>query len=412
MKEQTSDPNEEFEVINVDSNIVFDELTEAKENGYLTVSEQGSARSGKTYNTMIWLVLQCLANDGMTVSVVRATMPALRGSVFRDFLEIVDKLDVYDRKALNKSEMTYTFPNGSWMEFFSVDNEQKLRGRKRRILYVNEANEISALEFQQLQFRTTEFTVIDYNPSFSDEHWICTDLNNDPRTYHFITTFRDNPFLEKRVIEEIEALKDKNQSLWRVYGLGLQAIIEGLIFPNVETIDEFPERCKRQWLGVDYGFTNDPTAIIRVGVDGDNVYLDELCYKTQMLTRDIISELRYANKTSKRFFKIISESADPRMIQEIAMAGLDIHPVKKYPGSVEAGILFLQEKKLHITKASFNLRKEQRNYTYRQDKDGKWLNQPIDAFNHAWDAVRYVMMNELMGRNKNPLSINQIAEIL
>lgn len=411
-KAKQNDIEVEDDEVVIEANIVFDEIGQAKDDGFLTVSEQGSARSGKTYNTMIWLVLQCLSVDGMTVSVVRATMPALKGSVFRDFIEIIDKLGVYDRKALNKSEMVYTFPNGSWMEFFSVDNEQKLRGRKRRILYVNEANEVSALEFQQLQFRTTEFTIIDYNPSFSEEHWICTDLNSDPHTYHFITTYKDNPFLEERVVSEIEALKDKNPSLWRVYGLGLQAIIEGLIFPNVEIIDEFPERCKRQFLGVDYGFTNDPTAIVRVGVDGDNIYLEECCYQTQMLTRDIVAELRYQNKLKKRFYKVISESADPRMIQEIAMANIDIHPVKKYPGSVEAGILFLQGKKIHITKGSYNLRKEQRNYTYRQDKDGHWFNQPIDAFNHCWDAVRYVCMNELMGKNKNPISVEQMAEMI
>ena len=348
----------------------------------------------------------------MTVSVVRATMPALKGSVFRDFREIIGRMDAYDRRCLNKSEMIYTFPNGSGIEFFSVDNEQKLRGRKRRILYVNEANEVSQLEFQQLQFRTTEFTIIDYNPSFSEDHWICTDLNNDPTTYHFITTYRDNTFLEQRIINEIESLKEKNPSLWRVYGLGLQAIVEGLIFPKVEIVDDFPKQVKRQWIGVDFGYSNDPTAIVRVGMDGSDLYLDEECYRTEMVTRDIVGELKRINATQKRYFKIISESADPRLIQEIAMAGLDIHPVRKYPGSVDAGILFMQGQKLHITRRSLNFRKEQRNYTYRQDKDGHWINEPVDAFNHCWDAARYVGMNEVMGTKGHALSTQQIADIV
>ena len=396
----------------IESNVVYRELEMAKGSGFLTVSEQGSARSGKTYNTMLWLIVKCIQNPGTTVSVVRATMPALKGSVFRDFKEIIGRLDAYDRKCLNKSEMIYTFPNGSWIEFFSVDNEQKLRGRKRRILYVNEANEVSQLEFQQLQFRTTEFTVIDYNPSFSEDHWICTDLNNDPTTYHFITTYRDNTFLEQRIINEIESLKEKNPSLWRVYGLGLQAIVEGLIFPKVEIVDDFPKQVKRQWIGVDFGYSNDPTAIVRVGMDGSDLYLDEECYRTEMVTRDIVSELKRINATQKRYFKIISESADPRLIQEIAMAGLDIHPVRKYPGSVDAGILFMQGQKLHITRRSLNFRKEQRNYTYRQDKDGHWINEPVDAFNHCWDAARYVVMNEVMGTKGHALSTQQIADIV
>lgn len=396
----------------IESNVVYRELEMAKGSGFLTVSEQGSARSGKTYNTMLWLIVKCIQNPGMTVSVVRATMPALKGSVFRDFREIIGRMDAYDRRCLNKSEMIYTFPNGSWIEFFSVDNEQKLRGRKRRILYVNEANEVSQLEFQQLQFRTTEFTVIDYNPSFSEDHWICTDLNNDPTTYHFITTYRDNTFLEQRIINEIESLKEKNPSLWRVYGLGLQAIVEGLIFPTVEIVDDFPKQVKRQWIGVDFGYSNDPTAIVRVGMDGSDLYLDEECYRTEMVTRDIVGELKRINATQKRYFKIISESADPRLIQEIAMAGLDIHPVRKYPGSVDAGILFMQGQKLHITRRSLNFRKEQRNYTYRQDKDGHWINEPVDAFNHCWDAARYVVMNEVMGTKGHALSTQQIADIV
>lgn len=390
---------------------IFREITNAKDKGYMTLSEQGSARSGKTYNTTFWLIIYCLQHPNTAASIVRATMPSLKGSVFRDFEDILRKLELYDRKSLNKSEMVYTFFNGSFVEFFSVDNEQKLRGRKRNILYVNEANEISLLEFQQLQLRTTEFSIIDYNPSFSDDHWIC-DLNKEQTTYHFITTYKDNPFLEQRVRDEIESLKEKNPSLWRVYGQGLQAVIEGLVYPEVELIDEFPRGLHKQWLGMDFGYTSDPTAIVKVGVDGKNLYLDEVCYLTHMLSGDIIRELKNCNADNKRFFKIISESADPRMIDEIALAGLDIHPVKKYQGSVLAGVMFIQGMKMHITKRSINIRKEQRNYTYRKDRNDKWLNEPIDAFNHAFDAVRYVLMNEVMGYNGHRMTAADIADIL
>lgn len=281
---------------------VFDELEEAISKGYTTVSEQGSSRSGKTYNTLIWLIIHCLKHPGTRLSIVRATLPALKGSVFVDFKDILMNLLLFDDKALNKAEMTYHFPNGSWVEFFSTDSEQKLRGRKRDVLFVNEANELSFLEWQQLKMRTTRFSVLDYNPSFSDEHWLCQ-LNADPRTYHFITTYRDNPFLERTIIEEIESLQYKNPSLWQVYGLGRQAVIEGLIFKNVEIVETIPDLIRRRWIGMDFGFTNDPTAIAEVAIEGDALYIDEICYRTEMLASDIIRELKTnarARKSSPR----------------------------------------------------------------------------------------------------------------
>lgn len=367
---------------------IYAEIENAYKGGYSVVSEQGSSRSSKTYNTTIWIIVHCLQFAGTTCSVCRATLPALKSSVLRDFIEILQNMGVYDPKDFNKSELIYHFKNGSWVEFFSCDNEQKLRGRKRAILYVNEANEIKYIDWTQLQLRTTEFSIVDYNPSFSDENWLC-DVNKDPRTKHFITTYRDNPFLEQKVIDEIESLQWKNKSLWQIYGLGLQAIVEGLVFPKYELIDEFPEHCKKVGIGMDLGYTNDPTAIVKCGYDGVALFLDELCYRTEMLTSDIIRELRKVQQ-----YKVISESADPRLVQEVYRGGINIHPVVKFSGSIEAGITKMQELKIYITKRSVNLIKEAKNYTYQQDKDGKWLNKPIDAYNHCFTADTLVETNE------------------
>ncbi|MDR1914256.1 MAG: terminase large subunit, partial [Clostridiales bacterium] len=290
------------------------------------------------------------------------------------------------------------------VEFFSTDSEQKLRGGKRDVLFVNEANELAFLEFQQLKMRTTRLAIVDYNPSFSDEHWIC-ELNKDKRTYHFITTYKDNPFLEQVVIDEIESLRTKNSTLWQVYGLGLQAVIEGLIFRNIELIDEIPEYVKKRWVGLDFGFANDPSAGVDVGLLGNTLYIDEICYKTQMLSSDIIRVLK--RECSGR--KIISESADPRLVQEIYNAGVNIHAVVKYKGSIEAGITKMLEYKICITKRSTNVIREFRNYTYRQDKEGKFLNEPIDDFNHAIDAARYVILNEVLGSNRKPVNLSRLA---
>lgn len=388
---------------------VFSEIEKSVANGFHTVSEQGSSRSSKTYNTLIWIICRCLKFPNTTVSICRSTLPALRGSVLRDFIDILRNINMFDDKNYNKSSLMYTFDNGSWVEFFSCDSEQKLRGRKREILFVNEANELKFIEWQQLKLRTTWLSIIDYNPSFSEEHWIGK-LNKEHTTYHFITTYKDNPFLEDVVINEIESLKTRNYSLWQIYGLGQQAVVEGLVFRNVEVVDEFPQTNykRRQFVGMDFGYTNDPTAIVLVAIEEEtkSMYVDEICYKTEMLTSEIISTL----KPYKRE-KIISESADPRLVQEIYRAGINIHPVVKFQGSIEAGLSKMQEYKIIVTRRSMDIIKEFRNYTYQQDKEGKWLNKPIDIWNHAIDAIRYVVMNEVLGGRRIPIDKKRVSQL-
>ena len=370
---------------------IFTTVDNAVQSGYKIVSAQGSSRSSKTYNILIYLLSYNLANK-KSLSIVRKTLPALKGSVFRDFKEIMqDKFKIWDNRCMNKSEMVYTFPNGSFVEFFSTDDEQKIRGRKRNILYCNEANEISFLEWQQLIMRTTDFSIVDYNPSFSDEHWLC-ELNKDYRTYHFISTYKDNPFLEQTIIDEIESLEHKNKVLWTVYGLGLQAMAEGLVFPEFEIIDEFPANAKQVAAGLDFGYSSDPTAIVKCGILDGRLYLDEQCYRTHMLTSEIIKELK------KLGLFVYADSADPRLIQEIANAGIIIFPADKYKGSVMGGLFKMMEYKLCVTKRSVNYIRELKNYVYEQNKDGKFINQPIDAYNHLIDGTRYYTIGKLLGK--------------
>lgn len=366
-----------------------------KKRRFTTISEQGSSRSSKTYNTLIWLIVYLLEHPGNRLSIVRKTLPALKATVLVDFKEILRNMGIYNEKSLNKTDLIYTFPNGSWIDFFSTDDEQKIRGRKRDILYVNEANELLFIEWQQLKMRTTKFAIVDYNPSFSDDHWLC-ELNKDKRTYHFVTTYKDNPFLEQTIVDEIESLQYKNKSLWQVYGLGLQAQVEGLVFPEITIVDSIPDWCKRRGYCMDFGYTNDPTAIVEVGLLDDCLYIDEKCYQTKMLTNDIIDQ--YKNMPPG---KVISENADPRLIQEIYNAGINIYAVEKFKGSIMAGIQKMQEFKICITKNSTNAIKEFKNYTYLQDKEGKWRNEPIDKFNHIIDAVRYWVLAEILGRILN-----------
>ena len=366
----------------------------AKEAGFTTCSLQGSSRSSKSWSIMQWLCMQCFQNAGTTVSVIRAGMPSIKRTIFRDFKQIMLDFGWWEDKSMNKSEYVYSFPNGSWIEFFSTDNEQKVRGSKRKILFVNEANELSFIEWQQLQMRTTEFSILDYNPSFSEDHWI-NQVNEERSTYWFISTYKDNPFLEPKVIAEIESLKWKNPSLWRIYGLGMRAIVEGLVFENVVVDDYVPVEANRhRYIGMDLGYANDSTAIVEVKLWGNNMYLNELCYKTHMLTDEIISTLKDIEGSPE----IISESADPRLVDEIYNAGLDIKPVKKFAGSINAGIMKMQQYKIHVTSRSTNLRKEFNNYTWRQDKEGKWLNEPIDMWNHCFTGDTLVLTDKGLKR--------------
>lgn len=386
---------------------VWNGINQGIDDGKTVISLQGSSRSAKTYSIIIRLIVFALQNPKTRISVVRKTLPALKGSVLIDFKDILNRMQIWDPKVFNKTELIYRFHNGSWVEFFSTDDEQKIRGRKRDILFANEANEISYLEWQQLIMRTTRFAILDYNPSFSEDHWI-EKVNKDPDTYHFISTYKDNPFLEQKIIEDIEKLKDRNKSLWTVYGLGLRAVIEGRIFENYEMIEDIPEIVKKRFIGMDFGYTNDPTAILEVGIHGEQLYLDEICYRTRMLTNDIIGVLKENCKNKK----IISESADPRLIDEIYNAGLNIHAVEKYQGSVMAGITKMQEYRIFITKRSTHIKKEFDNYVYDQDKEGRYINQPVDEFNHAIDASRYVILQEVIGKNRKKINLQQLSELL
>ena len=370
---------------------IYDILSKGIADGYTTISAQGSSRSGKTYNILIFLIVYLLQHPATKLTIVRGPLPALKGSVLVDFKEILLSLDLWEEKSFNKSEMVYMLPNGSSVDFISTDSEQKLRGRKRDVLFVNEANELLEIEWEQLKMRTTRFSIVDYNPSFSDDHWLCS-LNKEEKTLHFITTFRDNPFLPDIIRDNLLSLKDKNPALWRIYGLGLQALVEGLVFPKYEVVDRMPEGIRHLRMGLDFGFTNDPTAGILVGFSDDALYLDEVIYQAGLFAGDIASII----KQEAPRVKVIADSAEPRTIADIGRHGIDIHPVTKGKDSVSAGITKMQTMRIFVTKRSSNLIKELRNYTYRQTHEGKWLNEPIDAFNHALDAVRYVVLSEIL----------------
>lgn len=265
---------------------IYNNILKGLSLGMTLIMLQGSARSGKTYNIMIFLIVRCVEKT-TKVTIVRQSLPAIKNSVFQDFKNIMIQMGLWEDKRINKTELKYTFANGSLIEFFSGEDEQKLRGPSRDILYVNEANEISYYAFSMLRQRTYEFTIVDYNPSFTEEHWLFP-LITDSRTYHFISTFKDNIFLPKAARDEILSYKDTNPALWRIFGEGQFAIIEGLVFPS-ENWDIIPHESYPTWLGeeyvgVDWGFTcfNGDTLVM---TDSGEVPIREIKAGDMVLTR-------------------------------------------------------------------------------------------------------------------------------
>ena len=356
---------------------------------------QGGTRSGKTYSLCQVLIELCWKNKnaGLVITIVRKTFPALRSSIMRDFFDILSKGDHYKVENHNKSESTYKL-FGNLIEFISADMPAKLRGRKRNILYINEANELHLEDWRQLLLRTTDKTIIDYNPS-DTFHWIYEEVLTRDDVDFFKTTYKDNPFLEQSVIDEIERFKDTDENYWRVYGLGERGLNVAAIFPQYEIADSIPERAKLVAYGLDWGFTNDPTAVVSVWQEGYALYIKEHIYKTGMTNRDISMELF---KLDLDRTPIICDSAEPKSIEELHRLGHNVKPAKKGPDSVRIGIDIMKRHKIYVLRESTNAEKEFRNYKWEVDRNGKTLSKPVDKNNHIIDAVRYVCINRL-GQN-------------
>lgn len=361
--------------------------------------EQGGTRSGKTYNILLWIIFYYTRkNKGQTITICRKTFPSLRASVMRDFFEILRSYDLYREQYHNKSSSEY-YLNGNLVEFISIDQPDKIRGRKRNLLYINEANELFFEDWQQLIFRTDGKIILDYNPSDSF-HWIYDKVIPRDDAEFFQTTYKDNPFLDQTIKQEIERLRDTDEDYWRIYGLGERGRSRATIF-QFDIADE--PRGKVIAMGMDFGFTNDPTALVRVTEEGGNLYLEEMLYHTNLTNRDISDKLQDLGLT--RYDEIWADSAEPKSIEELHRMGWNVKPTTKGKDSIMAGIDILKRYKIFVTKNSKNLIKELQNYKWQEDKNGNLLNRPIDSFNHGIDAVRYATYNRLSRPNYGQYAI-------
>lgn len=343
----------------------------------------GGTRSSKTYSLCQLMVVYCLQNQNKVVSIVRSSFPSLRSSVMRDFFAVMKELDLYREANHNKTEHIYTFHNGSMVEFFSVDDEQKLRGRKRDILWMNESNELSFDEFQQLNFRTTEKLLFDYNPSELD-HWIETLLTRDD-SVKIHSTYKDNPFLPKAIIDEIENLINVDEQYYRIYALGENAIHRSTIFTHQKTFDEYPNEVKEYVYGLDFGF-NHPTALIKVSKLDNKIFAEEIIYQSNLTSSDLIKSFGLLN--IEKNIPIVCDYARPEIMTELQRQGYYIISANK---NVKEGIDSIKSSELYIHQNSTHLQSELRKYKWKMIGD-KFLDEPIKMNDDAIDAMRYATL--------------------
>jgi len=375
----------------IKTNVVYEHLID---NDKKIVVEQGGTRSGKTYNIILWIIFQyCTTNQNKIITICRKTFPSLRATVLRDFISILQANNIYSEKFHNKSNSEYHL-FGNLVEFISLDQPQKIRGRKRDMLFINEANELYFEDWQQLLFRTQEKIILDFNPS-DEYHWIYDKVLPREDCAFFKTTYLDNPFVEDSIIQEIERLRDTDDEYWQVYGLGERAASRSTIFKYTE-VNQVPIDAALIAYGMDFGYTNDPTTFVAVYTQGHNLYVKEHLYRTQMTTQDINLFLRGENLLSN---PIYADSAEPRLISELRRMGHNILPSIKGRDSVNAGIDLLKRYKIHILASSTNAISEFRNYKWKEDKAGMLINTPEDKHNHIIDPCRYATYSILSRPN-------------
>ena len=352
-------------------------------NNHHVIVNKGGTRSGKT-----WSLLQLCATlathcDGILISVVGETLPFLKRGVIRDFHSMMG--GAWNADKWNATDLVYSFDNGSQIEFFSADNEGKVHGSARDVLFINECYFVDWEIYRQLEVRTRAFIFLDYNPR--SRFWVDDNILGKPDVALIHSTYKDNPFLTDRQRQAIEAYKD-DENWWRVYGLGEMGSVEGLIYTRWATVPEMPSTFKREFYCIDFGFTNDPTSILRVRLSGGELWVEELAYRNAMLNGDIVNVLQQNHV--QRNAQIVCDSAEKKSIAEINnIGGFRAIACVKGNGSVVSGITMVQAYKINVTKNSLGVIDELRNYSWKRDANGNYINIPIDRYNHSLDALRY-----------------------
>jgi len=361
---------------------------------------KGGTSAGKTICILLILIDYAIKNKGKEISVVSESVPHLRRGAFKDFCQLLKGLGRYNDSQLNKSVLKYTFTNGSYIEFFSTDQSDKLRGARRTDLYINECNNVPFDAYNQLAVRTSGTVWLDYNPS--SLFWVDKEIIGQEDANYITLTYKDNEVLEQSIVKEIEKAREKGKTStywanwWRVYGLGETGSLEGVCIPDWKEIDNIPQESRLLAYGMDFGYSVDPTTLIALYKWNDAYIYDEVLYKKGMLNRDISRFLSQADIRQN----IVADSAEPKSIAELQGYGHNIHGVTKGRDSVVYGLNLMNQNEIYVTARSKNLKRELGGYIWAKDKEGNQLQKPSGLHPDCIDAARYVLTDQLENPNK------------
>ncbi len=385
----------------MDSIIKFTPVFKANKNAlesgqYRVMANEGSTRSSKTFSIAQLLSLYVPHKYKKSITIVSPSLPHLKRGARRDFINCLQAAGIYSDKQFNKTDNIYTYPKtGSYVEFFGVEDSSKVHGPSRDILYLNEANLISEETYRQLAIRTNESILMDYNPA--DEYSYVYKIADAPGNKIIHSTYKNNlGNLTPQIIAEIESLKDADENLWKVYGLGLRGTSSETIYNHWKIIDAMPG-CDLFFYGLDFGY-NHPSALVKIGVLDGKIYVEEILYETKLTTNDLTDVIKIFGIT--RSSEIFCDAAEPKTIEELKRMGLQAKPAIK---SVYDGIQLIKSYPLYIVKNSTNLIKEIKSYKWKKDKEGNVLDEPVKFMDHALDAMRYGIFSRLSKPKKTLL---------
>ena len=366
---------------------------------------QGGTSASKTFSILAILIDKAIKTPNLEISVVSESIPHLRRGANKDFLKIMKETGRFIPSHYNKTLLRYEFSNGSYIEFFSADDESRLRGARRNILYMNECNNINYDAYLQLQIRTDGEIYLDYNPT--SKFWVHTEVLGQTDTELLVLTYKDNEALSNEIVKQLEMNREKakTSTYWenwcKVYLDGEVGSVEGTIFTDFEVIDKIPEEARLLGYGLDFGFSQDPAALIALYKYNDDIVADELIYETGLLNSELANRMKQYEVKGE----IYADSAEPKSISELKRFGFQVKPVEKGRDSINYGIQIIQQKHILVTRRSKNLLDEFSKYSWKKNRDGGYDTTPIDSNNHLCDALRYIAMSKLGVRKENKVTM-------
>lgn len=378
---------------------VFEDIDNSVNEGYRYIFLRGSTRSSKTISALQYVIIECLKTPKISVTIARATAVSLKNTIVVDFKEIMETMNLWDGGKFNKVDNTYIFANGSIIRFVGVDDTTgRLRGLKSTIVVCDEVNTFDRSSFIQLELRCEKYLISCYNPEMPENHWIFDYESKDNAILH-ISSWRDNAFLEDKIIESIKQLKEIDYDMWLIYSEAKIVPPREKIFQTPQTYTDLPSHIKETYYGIDFGYSNDACAVVELNVDGRNIYVRQLIYDLGLTNEDLAFKLK--EQGIDRNVDIVCDSAEPKSIAELKRYGLNVRPVQKT--SVLYGIQKMRQYKFYVQEESVDLLKEFDNYQFKKDRSGMITNTPTGA-DHGLDAIRYGIL-QFLDKPKGKITI-------